>query len=236
MSIARVAWLVLLSLVAGRAIAEPEGPFGDKEWVLEAAYQHRDAIDACYNAALADTPTLAGRVLVTWRVLASGTVEDAKIEESSAGSPKLERCIRDEVARWTFAPRAAPTRAWFPFFFQPKSQAVQKLPDGAEIKGSLDKEVVRRVIRRHLLEVQDCYEKGLARHPELAGRVMIQFTISGKGEVIASVVQSSDLGDKIVERCITDRMRKWEFPAPTGGGIVIVSYPFVLKSEPRTNR
>jgi hypothetical protein len=33
-----------------------------------------------------------------------------------------------------------------------------------------------------------------------------------------------------VEQCIAQAVRRWEFPKPQGGGIVIVSYPFVLKS------
>jgi hypothetical protein len=32
-----------------------------------------------------------------------------------------------------------------------------------------------------------------------------------------------------VEQCIAGAVRRWEFPKPEGG-IVIVSYPFVLKA------
>jgi hypothetical protein len=31
-----------------------------------------------------------------------------------------------------------------------------------------------------------------------------------------------------VENCIVQAVRRWEFPKPLGGGIVIASYPFVL--------
>jgi hypothetical protein len=34
-----------------------------------------------------------------------------------------------------------------------------------------------------------------------------------------------------VEQCIAGAVRSWEFPRVPGGGIVIVSYPFVLKAE-----
>src|SRR4051812_47478989 len=57
--------------------------------------------------------------------------------------------------------------------------------------GTLDKEVIRRVIRRHLPEVRFCYEKELARSPNLFGRVIVQFTIAGTGEVVDSFVQRS---------------------------------------------
>jgi TonB family protein len=104
-------------------------------------------------------------------------------------------------------------------------------PDAGVKHGSLDKEVIRGVIRKHLNEVKFCYEKVLAEKPDLTGRVMIQFTISADGSVVASVVQSSTMNNAVVEDCIVKAVRRWQFPAPTGGGIVIVSYPFVLKAD-----
>jgi hypothetical protein len=45
----------------------------------------------------------------------------------------------------------------------------------------------------------------------------------------ANVSQTS-LHNATVERCITQKIRTWKFPEPKGGGIVIVNYPFILKS------
>src|SRR3954462_13008109 len=36
------------------------------------------------------------------------------------------------------------------------------------------------------------------------------------------------MGNARVENCTVQAVRRWEFPKPMGGGIVIVSYPFVL--------
>jgi hypothetical protein len=47
-----------------------------------------------------------------------------------------------------------------------------------------------------------------------------------------SRVQQSTLGDDTVEQCIAQAIERWTFPKPSGGGIVIVSYPFVLKTSP----
>ena len=98
----------------------------------------------------------------------------------------------------------------------------------ASVRGTLDKEIVRRIIRRHINEVKYCYELGLARRRALDGRVVVQFTIASSGQVIASVLGSSTLGDAKVESCVVQTVRRWEFPRPLGGGLVIVSYPFVL--------
>jgi TonB family protein len=100
----------------------------------------------------------------------------------------------------------------------------------AEVKGSLDKEIIRRIIRRHINEVKYCYQTELQANPNLYGRVMIQFTIMATGNVMSSNVQSSTMGNAKVESCIANAVRRWTFPKPKGGGIVIVSYPFVLRS------
>jgi len=108
-------------------------------------------------------------------------------------------------------------------------------PDGGAptgVRGSLDKEIIRRIIRRHVNDVKDCYEQQLATNPTLAGKVMVSFTIAGSGKVIASTVESSTVNDPRVENCIVQAVRRWEYPKPLGGGFVTVTYPFVLKSAP----
>ncbi|HEX4462933.1 MAG TPA: AgmX/PglI C-terminal domain-containing protein, partial [Polyangia bacterium] len=103
------------------------------------------------------------------------------------------------------------------------------VPGTANVRGALDKEIIRRVVRRHLNEVKFCYEKALIRQSSLSGRVTMQFTIGANGRVLASIVQSSTLNDREVEQCLQAAVSRWEFPQPNGGGIVIVSYPLVLK-------
>jgi hypothetical protein len=95
------------------------------------------------------------------------------------------------------------------------------------LHGTLDREIVRRIIRQHLNEVKYCYELQLPRHPDLAGRITVQFTIAAEGNVTASLVQTSSLNNVAVEGCIVQATRRWEFPRRTAG-LTIVSYPFVL--------
>jgi len=110
-----------------------------------------------------------------------------------------------------------------------KAGAPEVVPGTAEVRGSLDKELIRRIIRRHINEVKFCYERELTRTPNMEGRVMVNFTIGPTGGVVASIVQSSTLGNPVVEQCIAAALRRWEFPRPQGG-IVVVTYPFVLKA------
>jgi TonB family protein len=107
-----------------------------------------------------------------------------------------------------------------------RARAPDVIPGQANVRGSLDKEIIRRIIRRHINEVKYCYETELTKKADLSGRVAVQFTIAATGQVIASVLQSSTMGNIRVENCVVQAVRRWEFPKPMGGGIVIVSYPF----------
>jgi TonB family protein len=104
-------------------------------------------------------------------------------------------------------------------------RAPDVIPDLAEVHGSLDREIVGGVIRRHLNEVKYCYGAALTSQPNLSGRLKVQVTIAATGEVIASVLQSSTMGNVHVENCVVQTVRRWKFPAPMVGGIVTVSYP-----------
>ncbi len=99
-----------------------------------------------------------------------------------------------------------------------------------EVKGALSKSIIRRVIRRHLNEVRYCYQRELQTNSDLYGRLIVKFTIAPNGQVVTSGVKQSTLGNPTVETCIAKAVRRWLFPKPRDGGIVMVSYPFVLKS------
>ena len=102
------------------------------------------------------------------------------------------------------------------------------LVSSATVRGTLDKEIIRRIVRRNLNQVRYCYQEALVRHPALEGRLVTQFTIAPTGRVLAAMVQSSTLKEISVESCVVNAIKRWEFPEPSGGGLAIVSYPFTF--------
>jgi hypothetical protein len=104
-----------------------------------------------------------------------------------------------------------------------------RMPAG-DFHGVLDKELIRRVVRAHLNEVRGCYDQGLARDPNLRGRVEIQFAIGPTGAVSSSVVSETSVDDEQVGRCIAKAVRRWRFPTNAIGGSAMVSYPFQLQT------
>ncbi len=98
------------------------------------------------------------------------------------------------------------------------------------VTGALDKEIIKRVVRRHVNEMRYCYERALAKNPSLTGKVQVTWTIAVDGSVSDAVIKSDDMHDAAVASCLVARVKRWTFPKPKGG-VVVVTYPFVFKSE-----
>lgn len=111
-----------------------------------------------------------------------------------------------------------------------RARAPRVTAGSAGVRGALDKRIIRRIIRRHLNEVRYCYQQQLQANPRLRGCVVVQFSIAGTGQVVASSVRSSTLGNARVERCVAAAVRRWLFPRPRDRGSVVVSYPFVFSA------
>lgn len=101
------------------------------------------------------------------------------------------------------------------------------------ILGSLDKGQLRGVVRAASPKLKACYEAEIARDAQtLPDRTVMRFVIGADGRVVAdSVEQKEPAANAALGACVTDVVRALEFPEPKGGGVVIVTYPFVFKRE-----
>ncbi|WP_224246229.1 adventurous gliding motility protein GltG [Hyalangium gracile] len=99
------------------------------------------------------------------------------------------------------------------------------------VMGSLDKELIRQVIQRNRSQIRFCYESQLTKYPKLAGKVAVKFVINAEGRVVSSEVAQSTASNAELESCVAGRVRTWQFPKPKGGGVVIVTYPFIFKAS-----
>src|SRR6185437_3691286 len=64
-----------------------------------------------------------------------------------------------------------------------------------EFTGGMDKEAIRRVIREHLREIRNCYERQLQRSPDLYGKLVLEWDIEEGGRVSRCSVKSNALGN-----------------------------------------
>jgi pSer/pThr/pTyr-binding forkhead associated (FHA) protein/outer membrane biosynthesis protein TonB len=97
------------------------------------------------------------------------------------------------------------------------------------ILGALDKSLIDAVIKKHMNQIRYCYQRELPKNPSLGGKVTVKFVISKTGSVSKASTKTSTMNNKAVEGCINSRFMRFQFPEPKGGGIVIVSYPFIFQ-------
>lgn len=96
------------------------------------------------------------------------------------------------------------------------------------IIGNIDPALIDAVIKRNLSQIRYCYRRELQRNPDIGGKTVFKFVIAKDGSVSSANLKSSSLNHPGVEQCIVGRLQRMSFPAPSGGGIAIVSYPFLF--------
>ncbi len=213
---------------AGKAAAQDYIAFAD------AVKEHMDEANGCYKAALADDPSLEGRVVLAFTLAADGAVKTVAAEEDSVGQAVTE-CLAAAARGWSFpAPEVGPMALRYPFVFklaegggEPGPTAKVRVAKGSS-EGGLDRDIIRRIVRAHIDEVRACYNDGLGRDPGLEGRVVTEFKIDGEGRVMGPPRIATSVGDVEVDTCVAGAVEGWRFPKPRGGGEVLVTYPFVL--------
>jgi outer membrane biosynthesis protein TonB len=104
------------------------------------------------------------------------------------------------------------------------------IPGPVNAEGPLDKEIIRRILRRHLDEFKECYLPVVAKRPELTGRVTVKFQISRDGQAHRATVEFSQLKHPGVEKCIVQVFRALQFPKPIGGGSVTATYSLLCSN------
>jgi hypothetical protein len=94
----------------------------------------------------------------------------------------------------------------------------------AQVRGSCDGDLIRRVVRAHINELRFCYEAALQSRPELTGRVVSQFAIGYDGRVSASSATATGVGEPVAA-CVARAIARWQFTPRCAGA---VSYPFTF--------
>src|SRR6266851_749177 len=101
-------------------------------------------------------------------------------------------------------------------------------PGRPQVTGSIDPELIRKVVHEHRAQIRTCYETQLNAKPDLAGTLVSAWTIDQSGAVTEAHTQESTMRDHTVEQCVASRIKTWRFPIPKGGGEVFVTYPFIF--------
>ena len=101
-------------------------------------------------------------------------------------------------------------------------------------EGGLSREEIQRVISRVMSQIKYCYEKELNKDPNLEGKLVASWIISGSGDVQSANMAENTFGGasaQPVSQCVLRIIQRLKFPSPKGGGQVFVTYPFVFSSS-----
>jgi hypothetical protein len=101
-------------------------------------------------------------------------------------------------------------------------------PGKVTYKGSLSREEIERVLRRVKSQIRFCYERELAKDPNLNGKIVVGFVIAGTGLVSTAKAAQNTMGNPKVGSCVVRIIKRLRFPKPRGGGQVIVNYPYLF--------
>ena len=63
-----------------------------------------------------------------------------------------------------------------------------------------------------------------------AGKISIELVIDARGLVKSARIKSTTMTSKPLEECVLAAMKTLKFPAPLGGGEIVVTYPFAFSN------
>jgi hypothetical protein len=97
--------------------------------------------------------------------------------------------------------------------------------------GGYPPDVIQKLVRSHFGILQRCYEEGLRRNRNLAGKVITRFVIGLDGAVTTTALQCTSMPDDLAVDCVVNEFGMLKFPAPEAG-IVTVIYPIMFSPTP----
>ncbi len=96
-------------------------------------------------------------------------------------------------------------------------------------KSGRSKESIMKVVRDYLKNLRVVYNRRLCSRPGISGKIIVKFAIDHHGRVFFSKVESSTMGDSLMESSVREQVSTWKFPPiAKKGDITEVVYPFIF--------
>jgi outer membrane biosynthesis protein TonB len=106
------------------------------------------------------------------------------------------------------------------------------IPSETVVLGSMDPDVIRRILLEHLPQFRYCYQKELEKSgSDVYGVIKLNFTIGASGHVSNAGIDGSSNLPAQVKSCVVGVLRGIAFPEPMGGGVVEVKQPMNFQSK-----
>lgn len=100
------------------------------------------------------------------------------------------------------------------------------IPGETVVLGSMDPDVIRRILLEHLPQFRYCYQRELEKTGvEASGAIKLNFTIGASGHVAQAGIDGASALSSDVKKCVVGVLKGINFPEPMGGGTVEVKQP-----------
>ncbi len=100
------------------------------------------------------------------------------------------------------------------------------IPADTVVLGSMDPDVIRRILREHIPQFRYCYQRELdVTTKKTQGLVKLNFVIGASGHVVPQKASVESNLPSSVKRCVANVLVGIQFPEPRGGGVVEVRQP-----------
>lgn len=145
----------------------------------------------------------------------AGSKKSAKVQAKAPSKAQAKRAVSQQRA--------------------PASASIDEipLPEGIEIPSELDRQpaavhdaevipsavsakdrkaMIMQTISQNYPDLKTCYHDGLRRNSDMRGKVTMGWAMDPQGRVSGAEVQTSQLNNKQVEKCMVERLSNWRFP------------------------
>lgn len=88
--------------------------------IQDTIQQSSGQIRACYERELKSSPSLSGKVVLSWTIGADGRVRSPRAARNTTGNRELPSCLKRAVRGWSFPRAESPQDVEYPFVFKPR--------------------------------------------------------------------------------------------------------------------
>jgi hypothetical protein len=161
----------------------------------------------CYEEGLRRNQELSGTVSFDLMVLPEGAVRRTERTSASLGDEVVAACVAREAHHLALPPLALPTIARVRVLLATGDEPVPgpfPVPRAEELRAAL---------RSSWPAASQCLEVGLARHPDVGGRMELRFEVGTNGAVVRVAEGETRFADGEVTQCVVDAYRSAHLPA-----------------------
>lgn len=177
------------------------------------------------NAPKINTEGSSQKVAVTDTAFNAGSADDGQlVAGADIGVSKFNGSDKKGSGSASYGSRGLASKSGFDSsYLEPKTVVL----------GSMDPELLRKILREYIPQFRHCYQQELIGHSEkIKGVIDLNFTISPMGKVAKYNIRAKDARfSKKGIGCMGQVLSLIDFPKPKGGGVVDVRQPLNFFAE-----